>query len=151
MVSTSPNKKRGTGKMKKYAMIIAFVAMALVIGSPCHAQEAGIIMTAAYTTMDNGTPTTEFERWQAVICHMEYEIFGKPDRYYKVVGVTNALDNTVIVTDKAPPGVYNIVTIHLVEDFHDLGPYTINYKLKLKKKGALLDLGQATSEITVVE
>ena len=137
--------------MKKSAMIIALVAMALVIGSPCYAQEAGIIMTGAYTTMENGTPSTEFERWQAVICHMEYEIFGNPDKYYKVVGVTNTLGDTVVVTDKVPPGVYNIVTIHLVEDFHDLGPYTVNYKLKLKKKGVLLDLAQAASEITVIE
>ena len=137
--------------MKKFAMIIAFVAIALVIVSPCHAEEAGIIMTAAYTTMDNGTPSTEFEHWQAVLCHMEYEIFGNPDKYYRVVGITNTLDDTVVVNDKVPPGVYNIVTIHLVEDSHDLGPYTVNYKLKLKKKGVLLDLAQATSEITVIE
>jgi hypothetical protein len=151
MVSNSPNKKRRTGKMKKSAMIIALVAMALVIVSPCQAEEAGIIMTGAYTTMENGTPSTEFEPWQAVICHMEYEVFGNPDKYYKVVGVTNTLGDTVVVTDKVPPGVYNIVTIHLVEDFHDLGPYTVNYKLKLKKKGVLLDLAQAASEITVIE
>ena len=137
--------------MKKSAMIIALVAMALVIVSPCYAEEAGIIMTGAYTTMENGTPSTEFERWQAVICHMEYEIFGNPDKYYKVVGVTNTLGDTVVVDDKVPPGVYNIVTIHLVEGDLDLGSYTVNYKLKLKKKGVLLDLAQATSETTVIE
>ena len=137
--------------MKNTAKILAFAAISLFMVSASYAQEPEIVLNNVYTTMDNGTPATEFMCWQPVLCHMEFEVFGDANKYYKVIGITTTLGDKIVIKDSLPPGVYYMTTIHFVEDYHPLGPYTVNYKMKLKKAGALLDLDKAESEITVVE
>jgi len=142
--------------MKKIISTVACVAMAFIMFTPCHAEEPFVQILDAYTTDDGGVETSEFQVWDAVCCHIEFSISGKPDKYYKVVGMTGTLGDESVFQVKLPPGNYTQTTVHLVTDA--FGPGTIQacqYKIKLKKRqsGSLvvMDTDSAMSEITIVE
>jgi len=137
--------------MKKAIMVAAFLAMALVVTVPCHAIEPEIVITHVYTCNYLGEPCAEFRAWDVVYYYIEYTIYGVPDRNYKVIGINHAFGMRTEEVETHPPGDYVMTVGRVFGDELEPGIYNSDHKLKLKKKGSLVDVATATTEVSVVE
>jgi len=137
--------------MKKAIVIATFLAIALVMSTPCHAVEPEIVITNVYTCDYLGQPCTEFRAWEVVYYYIDYTIYGVADRLYKVIGITHAFGMRTEEIEKLPPGDYTMTAGRVFGDDVEPGVYEADHKLKLKKKGILVDVDTATTPITVVE
>ena len=142
--------------MKTSKIILISLVIGIIISSPCYGAEPFVIITSAYTTFDYGERSTEFEVWDAVVCHIDFSVFGSADKYYKIVGITKTLGETATFKTKVPPGDYSIANIHHVTDEYQPGYANMcQYKVKIKRgrDGIQLvkDTDTALSEISIVE
>jgi hypothetical protein len=142
--------------MKTKRLIWVSLAMALIATSFAYGAEPYVIIKNAYTTYDNYQESSEFRVWEAVVCHIEFKVFGDANKYYKVFAITKTLGETSTFITKVPPGDYEMTNIHYVTDQFVPGyTETCEYKIKLKKrrKGVLelKDMDSSLSQITIVD
>jgi hypothetical protein len=147
-------KKKGGRAMKTPSLIIAFLAVAMVVASPCYAVEPYIKITRAYTTDQNGAETDEFQGGDTVVCRIELTVVGNAGRNYKVLGMIDALGTTAYFNERHTPGEYMLESVHTVSGVPGSMEQCL-YKVKLKKRKngvlELKDADSALSEVAVLE
>ncbi len=137
--------------MKKIALIMACVAMALVVSSSCFAiEEPEVVITNAYTCNYLGEPCTEFQAWVPIYYHVEYTIYG-PQVTFSVIGLTHVFGAREQMNERQGPGDYTMIFGNMVGDDFEPGNYSATYKIRLRWKYYLMGVATTTTEITIIE
>ena len=105
----------------------------------------------AYTSDYSGLEHVQFSPGDKIFYHIIYNLEGKPGKLYKVKGIVKAFGQGLVSKQKYPEGSnYHMIIEGEVPEINP-GEYTVKYKLKMLKRGVLLDKKEATSQIYVTE
>ncbi|MBW1743902.1 MAG: hypothetical protein JRJ47_10830 [Deltaproteobacteria bacterium] len=133
-------------------LILAFVVLpSQVLAARAKAVRPSIKILKVKTLNDAMELQTEFDLWNPVLFRIRYEVTGDADTKYKVKGIVKLFGESITVEKKHYPGEYRMLTAMLVPGRVKPGVKTVNYKVKLKKGGKLLDKDKATLQITIPE
>jgi hypothetical protein len=124
---------------------LAFVSYPLGSLSYTFAQE--VVIDDAYTMNYRQEPQAEFSVWRPVLYNVDYTVTGNPNKTYRVVIVVRSMGDRLKAVQKQKPGSYTTILANLAGR-GDVGTYTVNYTVKLKRRG-LLDVDTNTSQLSV--
>jgi hypothetical protein len=143
--------------MRKIGLIVPVIVLVALFASFAYAEEVAeeVIIDNAYTMdyyMDEDDPETEFCVWDPVIYNVDYTIFGKEGKTYKAIIIIKLQGKRRLrAVERHKPGTYTTTMIDLADD-DDIGVRDVTYKIKLKRRGSLVDISDPyTSQITISE
>jgi hypothetical protein len=81
--------------------------------------------------------------------NVDYTITGRAGKIYKAIIIIRYKGERLRTVERHTPGSYT-TTMKNIADGDDIGTRDVTYKIKLKRRGALVDISDlVTSEITV--
>jgi hypothetical protein len=113
-------------------------------------QVPAVVIRDAYTCDGSGQPQRVFDPKEPIQYRILYDVQGDPGTQYKAVAIIRAFGKTYRTGAWHYPGTdYLLIKDKVVPGTAAGKTKTINYKVKLKLPGQLLDIEKTTSQITV--